>query len=194
MNHIFYSREHLLIVYSESEDHPRPEGLPDPALVDITNWPFDIMPINETNCMVFADPKAMETFGTGFTVGGELLPGALVWRDNYLYRLNEEIELQQIGDFPSGWHNLARTFYQNKYENGELYDEAMGVMARADNVNESKEYQDQLVARMLRLFIKYNVPVQKGYCINVRNGCMSRVNRQRMKELEEQARSKKQQY
>lgn len=192
MNHIFYAREHLLIVYAENGEHPRPEGMRESALVDITNWAFDIMPVNETNCMVFADPKAMETFGTGFTVGGELLAGSLVWRDSFLYRLNQQAELEQIGNFPSGWHNLSRDFYVNKCENGELYDEATATMNRADNVNETKEYQDQLAARMLRLFVKYNVPAQKVYCINVQNGCMSRVNRQRMKELEEQARNKKQ--
>jgi hypothetical protein len=190
MNHIFYAREHLLVVYAETGEHPRPTGLGDPALVDITNWPFDIMPVNETNCMVFADPKAMEVFDTGFTANGELVSNALVWRDAYLYRYNENKELAQIGNFPSGWHNLSRSYYVTKHENGELYDELMATAGRADNINETKEYQDLFVSRMLRLFIKYNVPVKFGYCINVRTGGMSRVNLQRMKELEEQARKK----
>jgi len=191
MNHIFYAREHLLVVYTETEDHPRPEGLRDTALVDITNWPCDIMSINETQCMVFADPGFMSTMGTGFTAGGDLITGALVWRDCYLYRHNAQGELDVIGNFPSPWHNLSRSFYETRHENGELYDELMQTASRADNINETKEYQDQYVARMLRLFVKYNLPVQYGYCVNVRTGCMSRVNRQRMKELEEQARNKR---
>lgn len=190
MNHIFFVREHLLVIHTETEDHPMPPGLQDTAIVDVTNWPFDIMPINETPCMVFADPGRMATFGTGFTANGELVEGALVWRDHFLYRLNREKELDLIGDFPTPWHNLARTFYETRFGNGELYDEAMAITGRADNTNETKEYQDQFVARMLRLFIKYNVSVQLGYCINVRTGCMSRINRNRMKELEEQSRKK----
>ncbi|QXO10000.1 hypothetical protein pEaSNUABM37_00039 [Erwinia phage pEa_SNUABM_37] len=191
MNHVFFSREHLLVVYVEGEPHPKPEGMGETALLDLTNWPCDIMPINETQCMVFADPGFMTTFGSGFTLNGELVTGSLVWRDRFLYRYSYEKELDLIGDFPSGWHNLSRDFYVNKLENGELYDELIATANRADNVNETKEYQDQFVARMLRLFVKYNVPAQFGYCINVRNGCMSRVNRARMKELEEKARNAK---
>lgn len=191
MNHIFYAGEHLLAIYSESGEHPRPPELKNSPLVDITNWAFDIMPVNETNCMVFADPGAMKAFGSGFTFGDQLIADALVWRDRYLYRHNERNELVQVGEFPTGWHNLSRAFYVNTHENGELYDEAMAMVTRADNVNETKEYQDLFVARMMRLFLKYNLPARFGYCINVNTGNMSRVNVQRMKELEEQARAKK---
>lgn len=191
MNHIFFAREHLLVVYTETPDHPRPEGLRDTALVDMTNWASDIMDINETKCMVFADPNFMSSMGTGFTSNGELITGALVWRDRYLYRHNLQGELDMIGDFPSPWHNLARGYYQEHHGNGELYDELMETANKADNINETKEYQDHYVARMLRLFVKYDLPVQYGYCINVRNGCMSRINRQRMKEIEELSRNKR---
>lgn len=181
MNHIFLAREHLLVIYTETGNYPLPDGLPDTGIVDITNWPFDIMRVNETNCMVFADPNFMSAMGTGFTSAGELITGALVWRDRYLYRHTAEGELQQIAEFPSPWHNLARSYYTQKYT-GELYDELMALVGRADNINDTKAYQDEFTAKAIRLMVKYDVPVQFAYSINVRTGGMSRINRKNLKD------------
>lgn len=185
MNHVFLAREHLLVIYTETGEYKIPaDHVGDKGIFDITNWPFDIMRINETNCMVFADPNFMTSMGSGFTSNGELVTGALVWRDRFLYRYGIEGELHQIADFPAPWTNLGRGFYvQNS--SGELYDELMQLATTADNINDTKQYQDEFTAKAVRLMVKYKVPVQFAYSINVRTGGMSRVNRNRMKDLEQ---------
>jgi len=53
MNHIVLAGEHLLVVFTEDGEYPLPEDKnADTGIIDITNWPFDIMRVNETNCMV----------------------------------------------------------------------------------------------------------------------------------------------
>ena len=65
MNHIFLAREHLLVIYTETGEYPIPaDHTGDKGIFDITNWPFDIMRVNETNCMVFADPNFMTSMGS----------------------------------------------------------------------------------------------------------------------------------
>lgn len=182
MNHIFLAGEHLLVAYTELPDYPLTGIMGDTAMVDVTNWPADIMRINETQCMVFADPNFMTAMGTGFTTNGTLINGALVWRDHFLYRHLETGELKQIADIPAPWHNLSREWYVTNYT-GELYDELTKIMNRADNVNDTKQYQDELSAKMLRALIKYGLPAQYVYSVNVRTNGMSRINRNRLNDF-----------
>lgn len=179
MNHIFLSGEHLFVAYVEDGDFPTPPGLHDTGIVDITNWPFDIMSINNSQCMVFADPNFMTTMGTGFTNNGELINGALVWRDHYLYRNLNIGELQQVADFPHGWHNLSREYYVQHYT-GELFDELQRHTGKADNLHDSKKYQDEHTAELVSVFLRHKLPVRHCYSINVRTGGMSRQYRRRL--------------
>lgn len=182
MNHIFLAGEHLLVAYTELPDYPLTGIEGDTAMIDITNWPADIMRVNETQCMVFADPNFMTAMGTGFTSNGTLINGALVWHDHFLFRHTEKGELKQLADIPAPWHNLSRAWYV-KESTGAVYDELMEIMRRADNMNDTKQYQDELSAKVLNTLIKHKLPAQYVYSINVRTNGMSRINRNRLKDF-----------
>jgi len=182
MNHIFLAGEHILVAYVEDGEYPRPAGSHDMGVVDMTNWPVDIMNVNQTPCMVFADPNFMTTMGTGFTSNGTLITGALVLRDNYLYRHTATEELDQIAEFPLPWYNLSRNWYVATYA-GELYDELTTAVRRADNMNDTKKFQDELGAKIMLIFKKFKAPVKFVYSVNTRTGGMSRMNANRLKDF-----------
>jgi len=180
MNHIVLAGEHLLVVFTEDGEYPLPEDKnADTGIIDITNWPFDIMRVNETNCMVFADPAYMSTFDTGFTSNGELINNALIFRDNKLYRNDAGNELHQIASFPTPWLNLSEQYYEDHYRK-ELYEEIKNLMQRADNINDAKVYQDELTVKALKVFLKHCPAARHAYTINVRTGGMSRQYRKRL--------------
>lgn len=184
MNHIFLSGEHLFVAFVDDGDYPTPINTTDTGIVDITNWPFDIMAINNSQCMVFGDPNFMNTMGTGFTTGGELINGALVWRDHYLYRHLATGELKQIANFEHGWHNLSRDYYAAHYT-GELFDQLEKHTAKADNLHDSKKYQDEHTAGVVQIFLRNDLPVRHCYSLNVRTGGMSRQYRKRLEPVKE---------
>lgn len=180
MNHIFMSGEHLFVAFVDDGNYPIPEGFEgDTGVINLTNWPFDIMRINESNCMVFADPKLMSTMGAGFTSNGELIIGALVWRDQFVYRYLNTGELQEIGKFPSPWCNFSPEFYKDNY-NSDVYDQLRAHLKRLDNLHDAQKYQDDVTAEFVHIFVRNNIAVRHCYSINVRTGMMSRQYRKRL--------------
>lgn len=173
MNYIFITGGYTVCACVANGNYNAEDANKTDPIVQITNWPFDILSVNEENCIVFTDPNLISDQGAGFTNNGVLAPTTKVMHGHDLFNYDGS-ELRRVITLPMPYVNLSERLWIGAGFPAGARTKLITSINESMDIPDCEVYVKDRFAAITKDLIKEGIPVRHLYAINHATGYNTR--------------------